>query len=209
MARYHGPVCRLCRREGTKLFLKGERCYTDKCAVSRRPYPPGQHGQARIKLTEYAVRLREKQKVRRVYGVLERQFQKYYFDAARRKGRTGEEMLGLLELRLDNIVHRLGFAFTRAQARQVVRHNHVLINGKRVNIPSVIVKVGDKVEIKPSSRNIKELQASLAQLDKRPTLSWLDTDRANFTGTVKARPVREELNEPAIREQYVVEYYSR
>lgn len=147
MARYHGPVCKLCRREGMKLFLKGERCYSEKCSYTRRPYPPGQHGQARIKLSEYAIRLREKQKVRRVYGVLERQFQKYYFDAARRKGRTGEQMLGLLESRLDNVVHRFGFAFTRSQARQLVRHGHVTINGRRVDIPSVILRPGDKVEI--------------------------------------------------------------
>ena len=209
MARYHGPVCKLCRREGIKLFLKGERCYTEKCAVTRRPYPPGQHGQARIKLSEYAVRLREKQKVRRVYGVLERQFQKYYFQATRRKGRTGEEMLGLLESRLDNVVHRMGFAFTRSQARQVVKHNHILINGKRVNIPSYLLNPGDKVEIKPASRTIKEINASLAQVEKRPMLSWLELDKANFAGVFKGAPVREEMNEPAIREQYVVEYYSR
>src|SRR5579872_3481810 len=171
MARYHGPVCKLCRREGMKLFLKGERCYSEKCAYTRRPYPPGQHGQARVKLSEYAIRLREKQKVRRVYGVVERQFQKYYFDAARRKGRTGEEMLGMLESRLDNVVHRLGFAFTRSQARQVVKHNHVLVNGKKVNIPSVILKAGDKVEIKQASRAIKEIVASLAQVEKRPVMS--------------------------------------
>lgn len=209
MARYNGPVCKLCRREGMKLFLKGERCYSEKCSYTRRPYPPGQHGQARVKLSEYAIRLREKQKVRRVYGVLERQFQKYYFDATRRKGRTGEQMLGLLESRLDNVVHRLGFAFTRAQARQVVRHGHVLINGKRVDIPSVILNPGDKVEIRQKSREIKEIAASLAQVDKRPVLSWLELDKANFAGTFKGAPVREEMNEPAIREQYVVEYYSR
>jgi small subunit ribosomal protein S4 len=147
--------------------------------------------------------------VRRIYGVLERQFQKYYFDAARRKGRTGEQMLGLLESRLDSIVHRLGFAFTRSQARQLVRHGHVLINGKRVDIPSIILKPGDKVEIRPKSREIKEVVASLAQVDKRPMLSWLELDKANFSGIFKGAPVREEMNEPAIREQYVVEYYSR
>jgi small subunit ribosomal protein S4 len=162
-----------------------------------------------VKLSEYAIRLREKQKVRRVYGVLERQFQRYYFDAARRKGRTGEQMLGLLESRLDNVVHRLGFAFTRAQARQVVRHGHVLVNGKRVDIPSVILRPGDKVEIRETSRAIKEIVASLAQVDKRPILSWLDLDKNAFSGTFKGAPVRDELNEPAIREQYVVEYYSR
>ena len=209
MARYHGPVCKLCRREAMKLFLKGERCYTEKCSYTRRPYPPGQHGQARVKLSEYAIRLREKQKVRRIYGVLEKQFQKYYFDAARRKGRTGEQMLGLLESRFDNVVQRLGFAFTRSQARQIVRHGHLTVNGKRVDIPSYILKPGDKIEVRPKSREIKEIVASLAQVDKRPQLSWLELDKANFAGTFKGAPVREEMNEPAIREQYVVEYYSR
>jgi small subunit ribosomal protein S4 len=192
-----------------KLFLKGERCYTEKCSYTRRPYPPGQHGQARVKLSEYAIRLREKQKVRRIYGVLERQFQKYYFDATRRKGRTGEQMLGLLESRFDNAVHRLGFAFTRSQARQLVRHGHLTVNGKRVDIPSYILRPGDKIEVRPKSREIKEIVASLAQVDKRPQLSWLELDKANFAGTFKGAPVREEMNEPAIREQYVVEYYSR
>src|SRR5690349_4939178 len=178
MARYVGPVCKLCRREGMKLYLKGERCYTEKCSYTRRPYPPGQHGQARIKLSEYAVRLREKQKVRRIYGVVERQFRKYYFDATRRKGRTGEEMLGLLESRLDNVVHRIGFASTRSHARQLVKHNHVLINGKRVNIPSFVLKAGDKIEIRESSRKIGDVNASLAQVEKRPMLSWLELDKA-------------------------------
>jgi small subunit ribosomal protein S4 len=209
MARYIGPVCKLCRREGMKLFLKGERCYSEKCSYTRRPYPPGQHGQGRIKLSEYAVRLREKQKVRRIYGVLERQFQSYYFDATRRKGRTGEEMLGLLESRLDNVVHRLGFAATRAEGRQLVKHNHVLVNGKRVNIPSFILRTGDKVAIREKSRAINSIAACLAQVEKRPMLSWLELDKANFSGVVKGAPVREELNEPQIREQYVVEYYSR
>jgi small subunit ribosomal protein S4 len=209
MARYIGPVCKLCRREGMKLFLKGERCYTEKCSYTRRPYPPGQHGQARIKLSEYAVRLREKQKVRRIYGVLERQFRDYYFDASRRKGRTGEQMLGLLESRLDNVVHRLGFAFTRSQARQIVKHNHVLVNGKRVNIPSYVMTAGDKIEIREKSRAMKEIVASLAQVEKRPQLTWLELDKNNFAGVFKGEPVREEMNEPQIREQLVVEYYSR
>src|ERR1700722_15167482 len=209
MARYIGPVCRLCRREGMKLFLKGERCYSEKCSYTRRPYPPGQHGQARIKLSEYAVRLREKQKVRRIYGVLERQFRDYYFDASRRKGRTGEQMLGLLESRLDNVVHRLGFAFTRSQARQVVKHNHVLVNGKRVNIPSFVVSAGDKIEIREKSRAIKEIVASLAQVEKRPHLTWLALDKTNFAGVFKGDPVHEEGTEPHIREQLVVEYFSR
>jgi small subunit ribosomal protein S4 len=209
MARYIGPVCKLCRRDGIKLFLKGERCYTDKCSVTRRPYPPGQHGQGRIKLTEFAVRLREKQKVRRIYGVLERQFRAYYFDATRRKGRTGEQMLGLIESRLDNVVHRLGFGSSRSEARQLVKHNHILVNGKRVNIPSYLLKKNDKVEVRPKSREIKSIVASLAAVDRRPQLSWLELDKANFAGTYKGMSVRDELNEPPIREQYIVEYYSR
>lgn len=209
MARYLGPVCKLCRRDGIKLFLKGERCYTDKCSVNRRPYPPGQHGQGRIKLTEFAVRLREKQKVRRIYGVLERQFRAYYFDATRRKGRTGEQMLGLIESRLDNVVHRLGFGSSRSAARQLVKHGHILINGKRVDIPSYLLRKGDKVEVRPKSREIKAIVASLAAVDRRPQLSWLELDKASFAGTYKGMSVRDELNEPPIREQYIVEYYSR
>ena len=209
MARYIGPVCKLCRREGMKLYLKGDRCYTEKCSVTRRPYPPGQHGQARIKLSEYGLRLREKQKVRRIYGILERQFGQYFDRAARMKGSTGENMLGLLERRLDNIVHRMGFAATRAEGRQLVKHNHVLVNGKRLNIPSYVLRVGDKVEIREKSRGLKLVAQSLAGADRRPIVSWLEVDRGNFTGTLRGMPVREELNEPAIREQYVVEYYSR
>lgn len=209
MARYVGPVCKLCRREGMKLYLKGERCYSEKCAQTRRPYPPGQHGQGRIKLSEYAVRLREKQKVRRVYGVLERQFSGYFQEASRRKGRTGEEMLALLERRLDNAVHRLGFASSRSEARQLVRHGHVQVNGKRLDIPSYVVRVGDKITLTEGARKFKFVTAAIAGADKRPIASWLDVDRANFTGTVKGAPVREDLNEPEIREQLVVEYYSR
>jgi small subunit ribosomal protein S4 len=209
MARYVGPVCKLCRREGTKLYLKGDRCFSDKCAVSRRPYPPGQHGQARIKLSEYALRLREKQKARRVYGLLEKQFRGYYDDASRMAGRTGEEMLGLLERRLDNVVCRMGFATTRAQGRQLVRHNHVLVNGKRVNIPSFRVKSGDKVEIREASRKIAFITAALTAAESRQRPSWIEVDKENFVGTLRQLPLREELNEPAIREQYIVEYYSR
>ena len=209
MARYIGPVCKLCRREGMKLFLKGERCYSEKCSYTRRPYPPGQHGQGRIKLSEYAVRLREKQKVRRIYGVLERQFREYYFDATRRKGRTGEQMLGLLESRLDNVVHRLGFAATRVEARQLVQHGHININGKRVDIPSYLLRNNDKIEIREKSRELKSIALSLAQVEKRPMMSWLELDKANFAGTYKGQAVREEMNEPQIREQLVVEYYSR
>lgn len=192
-----------------KLYLKGERCYSEKCSVTRRPYPPGQHGQGRIKLSEYAVRLREKQKVRRIYGVLERQFRGYFHEASRRKGRTGEEMLALLERRLDNVVHRLGFGSSRSEARQLVRHGHVHVNGRRLDIPSYVVRVGDKVELTEAARKFKLVAASVAGAEKRPVASWMEADRANFLGNVKGTPVREDLNEPEIREQLVVEYYSR
>lgn len=209
MARYLGPVCKLCRREGTKLYLKGERCFSEKCAVSRRPYPPGQHGQGRIKLSEYGLRLREKQKVRRIYGLLEKQFAGYYVQASHLKGPTGEEMLGLMERRLDNVVHRMGFAVSRAQARQLVRHNHILVNGKRVNIPSYRVSPNDKVEVREKSRKIVFVQHALSVAEGRPTPGWVEVDKDHFVGTVKSMPIRDELNEPALREQYVVEYYSR
>ena len=192
-----------------KLYLKGERCYTEKCAVTRRPYPPGQHGQARIKLSEYGLRLREKQKVRRIYGVLERQFSKYFELSSRMKGSTGENMLGVLERRLDNMMCRLGFASTRAEGRQLVKHNHVLVNGKRLNIPSYVLRVGDKVEIRESSRKIPAIVSALAASERRPIVSWIEVNKAEFVGTLKGMPLREELNEPTIREQYVVEYYSR
>lgn len=209
MARYIGPVCKLCRREGMKLYLKGERCYSEKCSFTRRPYPPGQHGQGRIKLSEYAIRLREKQKVRRVYGVLEKQFRGYYTAASRRKGRTGEEMLSLLERRLDNVVYRLGFAGSRTDARQLLRHGHILINGKRVDIPSYVVNVGEKIELVEKARTFVRVQLAIASADKRPVLSWVDIDRENFAGSLSSAPVRDELNEPEIDEQLVVEYYSR
>jgi small subunit ribosomal protein S4 len=209
MARYVGPVCKLCRREGMKLYLKGERCYSEKCAYTRRPYPPGQHGQGRIKLSEYAVRLREKQKMRRIYGVLERQFQGYYQEASRRKGRTGEEMLALLERRLDNTIYRSGFAASRAEARQLVRHGHVQINGKRVDIPSYQVRTGEKLELTEGARKFAKVGASIAGAEKRNPASWVEVDKANFNLSIKTAPPREDLNEPEIREQLVVEYYSR
>lgn len=209
MARYLGPVCKLCRREGMKLYLKGDRCFSDKCAVSRRPYPPGQHGQGRIKLSEYGLRLREKQKMRRVYGLLEQQFARYYKNASHMKGRTGEEMLGLIERRLDNVVHRMGFAVSRAQGRQLVRHNHVLVNGKRVNIPSFRVNPNDKIEIREKSRKIGFVQTSLDAAENKQRASWVEVDKGTFSGVFRSMPVRDELNEPQIREQYVVEYYSR
>lgn len=209
MARYIGPVCKLCRREGMKLYLKGDRCYSEKCSFTRRPYPPGQHGQGRIKLSEYAIRLREKQKVRRIYGVLEKQFRSYYHTASARKGRTGEEMLSLLERRLDNLVYRMGFAASRSDARQLLRHGHVRVNGKRVNIPSYVTKVGDEVTLTDKGQKFKRVAGAAEGADRRPMLSWLEVDRAKFTGKLKSSPVREELNEPLIDEQLVVEYYSR
>jgi small subunit ribosomal protein S4 len=160
-------------------------------------------------MSEYGLRLREKQKVRRIYGVLERQFRRYFGEANRKKGRTGEQMISLLERRMDSVVHRMGFAGTRAAARQLIKHNHVTVNGKHLNIPSYLVLNGDKIEIDEASRKIPDLLAAIASADKRPTVTWLECDRANFAGTVKGSPVRDELNEPAIREQYVVEYYSR
>lgn len=209
MARYIGPVCKLCRREGMKLFLKGDRCYSEKCAYTRRQYPPGQHGQARIKMTGYGERLREKQKVRRIYGVLEKQFQRYYVEAARRKGRTGEEMLAQLEGRMDNVVYRLGFAQTRSEARQLVKHAHFLVNGKRVDIPSVQLRPGDKIQVREKSQKIGAITTALANVDKRPMMSWLELEKDKFLGTYKGVSQREELNEPAIKEQFIVEYYSR
>src|SRR5262249_51297487 len=170
---------------------KGDRSARRRSWATGRRYPPGQHGQGRVKLTEYAVRLREKQKTRRIYGVLERQFRAYYHDAARRKGRTGEQMLALIESRLDNVVHRLGFASSRNEARQLVKHAHILVNGKRVDIPSYALKAGDKIEVRPKSREIKFIAASLAQVDRRPQLSWLDLDKTNFAGTFKGIPVRD------------------
>jgi small subunit ribosomal protein S4 len=189
--------------------LKGARCFTEKCSVSRRPYPPGQHGQARIKLSEYGLRLREKQKMRRIYGLLESQFARAYGEATRLPGRTGEEMLGLIERRLDNVVLRMGFASSRAQGRQLVLHRHVLVNGKSVNIPSYRVNPGDKIEIDERSKKIGFIQAALAGAEARPRGSWLEVDKDAMSGVFKSMPVRDEMNEPSMREQYVVEYYSR
>lgn len=208
MARYTGPSCKLCRREGTKLFLKGERCYTDKCSFDRRPYPPGQHGQRRIKFTEYGIRLREKQKVRRIYGMLERQFRSYFAKADRTKGVTGEALLGLLERRLDSVAYRLGFAWTRADGRQLVRHKHVTVNGKVVNIPSFLVKPGDVVSIREKSRQKSRIAGAQAGVDRRGVPEWLELDRETLTGTVKTMPNREEITLP-IQEQLIVEFYSR
>jgi len=208
MARYTGPSCKLCRREGLKLFLKGERCYTDKCSFDRRPYPPGQHGQRRIKFTEYGIRLREKQKVRRMYGMLERQFRSYFDRADRTKGVTGEAFLGLLERRLDSVTYRLGFAWTRADGRQLVRHKHVQVNGKTVNVPSFLVKPGDVITLREKSRDKARVQAALAGVERRGVPEWIEFDKETLTGTIKTLPNREEITLP-IQEQLIVEFYSR
>lgn len=209
MARYTGPVCRMCRREDMKLFLKGDRCYTDKCSYERRAYPPGQHGQGRrSKRTDYGEQLREKQKVRRMYGLLESQFKGYYKKANQMKGVTGENLLQLLECRLDNLVYRLGFASTRSEARQLVRHRHFAVNGRICNIPSALLRPGDVVEVKERSRKIARIGDALSALDRRGLPSWLEVDREAFKGTLKDLPVREELTMP-IREQLIVELYSK
>lgn len=208
MARYTGPSCRLCRREGTKLFLKGDRCYSDKCAVERRNYPPGQHGQRRPKFSSYGEQLREKQKVKRIYGLLERQFRLTFERAERQRGITGANLLVLLERRLDNMVYRLGFAPSRAAARQLVTHGHFTVNGRKVNIPSYLVSPGDVIELKPSSRNIQMIQESLEAVVRRGVPSWLELDKEQFRGKVLALPTREELTMP-VREQLIVELYSK
>lgn len=208
MARYRDAKCRLCRREGQKLFLKGARCFTDKCAIERRNYPPGQHGLNRTKLTPYGVQLREKQKVRRIYGVLEAQFRRYFKAAERSKGVTGENLLLMLERRLDNLVYRMGFASSRSEARQLVRHRHFLVNGKRVNLPSYLAKPGDVVEVKESSRTIARINDALEALPRREQSSWLVTDRATFKGTFKDLPSRDDLT-VQVQEQLIVELYSK
>jgi len=208
MARYIGPVCRLCRREGTKLFLKGDRCFSEKCAIERRNYPPGQHGQTRPRFSDYGMQLREKQKVKRIYGLLEKQFENTMSTANRMKGRTGENLLSLLERRLDNVVFRLGFATSRAEARQLVRHGHFLVNGRRATIPSMLVRTGTKITVAESSRQITRIVGALEALERRSVPSWLEIDKDNFEGTVKALPVREEITLP-IQEQLIVELYSR
>ena len=208
MARYTDSVCRLCRREGLKLFLKGERCYTDKCAIERRNYPPGEHGQGRPKFSEYALQLREKQKVKRLYRVLEGQFRRYFQMAERSRGITGEILLQLLERRLDNMVYRMGFATSRAEARQLVRHGHFLVNGHKVNIPSALLDVGDVVAVRERSRTIGRVQEALAQAEHRGAPDWLEVNREGFTAHVKALPKRAELTMP-INEKLIVELYSK
>ena len=209
MARDTGAVCRKCRREGQKLFLKGDRCYTDKCAVERRPFAPGQHGNARNKkMSEYGMQLREKQKARRYYGVLESQFRKYYEMANAKKGVTGENLLSILETRLDNVIYRLGFAMSRPAARQLVRHGHFTINGKKVDIPSYLVKPGEVIALKDSSRSLDKFKGSLEANGSRPAPKWLDFDQNTLTAKVVAFPAREDIDLP-IEEHLIVELYSK
>ena len=208
MARYTAAVCRLCRREGQKLFLKGDRCYTDKCAADRRPYPPGQHGQGRTKVSEYGRQLREKQKARRYYGVLESQFRDYYEVAAAKKGKTGENLLALLESRLDNVVYRLGFAMSRAEARQLVLHGHFLINGRKVNIPSFLVKPGMIITLKEKSRNLDKIKSVIEANSFRQPPKWLEYDANALVAKVSTVPSREDIDIP-IEEQLIVEFYSK
>ncbi len=208
MARYTESVCRLCRREMMKLFLKGDRCYTDKCAVERRAYAPGQHGLRRAKLSEYGAQLREKQRAKRIYGMLERQFRKTFFNADRQKGITGDNLLQLLERRMDNIVYRSGFARSRNQARQLVLHNHFLVNGKRVNIPSYLVKAGDTITVREKSRKCQAIIEALESVDRRGIPEWVMLEKEKFTAKVMAIPTREQIMTP-LREHLIVELYSK
>ncbi len=208
MARYRESVCRFCRRETEKLFLKGDRCYTDKCGVERRNYPPGEHGRGRQKQTDYGTQLREKQKVRRIYGILEKQFRNYAHMAERQKGVTGENLLRLLESRLDNVVFRMGFASSRTQARQLVNHGHFIVNGRKVTIPSFRTKPGAVIEVREKSRKILAIEDALKTVTRRGVPHWLEVDAANFRGEVKALPSREDLSD-TIREQLIVEFYSK
>ncbi len=208
MARYTESVCRICRREGQKLFLKGDRCYSDKCAVDRRAYAPGQHGQGRRKLSEYGTQLREKQKVRRAYGILEGQFAHYFEMANKKEGVTGENLLSILESRLDNVVYRLGLAVSRPEARQLVSHAHFTVNGKKVNIPSYLVKAGDVIAVKEGSRKSTKFDAILASTEGRIVPKWLDMNRDTLEGKVIALAEREDIDMP-IQEHMIVEYYSK
>ena len=208
MANYTGPVCRICRREGVKLFLKGTRCMTDKCAIERRSYPPGQHGQGRSRVTDYSAQLREKQKLRRMYGVLERQFRVTFKRAERQNGVTGENLLRLLEQRLDNVVYRIGFALSRKQARQLVNHGHILLNGKKADIPSITASVGDVITVKPKSHELLAITSALEVADGRSAPNWIDIDRDAFRGTINALPAKDEIGAP-VNEQVIVELYSR
>ena len=208
MAKYRGPVCRLCRREGEKLFLKGSRCMTEKCAIERRSYPPGQHGQARPRISDYSLQLREKQKLRRIYGLQERQFRGIFERAERQSGVTGEALLRLLETRLDNVVYRLGFGASRKEARQLINHGHLLVNGRKLSVPGALMKAGDVVEVRPGSRELVPIQSALAAVDGRGIPEWLELDKAAYKGSVRALPTKDQIVLP-VNEQMVVELYSR
>ena len=208
MARYRGSVCRLCRREGTKLFLKGDRCFSEKCAVDRRAYPPGVHGQGRTRFSDFGVQLREKQKVKRMYGLLEKQFRQTFDRAASMKGRSGENLLVLLERRLDNVVFRMGYATSRAEARQLVRHGHFRVDGRRVSTPSMLVKPGWTITLRERSKKVERITAALEALEGRSVPQWLEIDKESMQGMVKQLPVREDIPLP-IDEQLIVELYSR
>jgi len=208
MARYLGPVCRMCRREGLKLFLKGERCYTDKCAIERRNYPPGAHGQGRARFSEFSIRLREKQKVKRIYRLLETEFAHYFELAERMPGITGENLLVLLERRLDNLAYRLGFANSRSQARQLVRHGHIAVNGKVVNLPSYLVGVGQEVSVAEASRQVKTITEAIELSQRRGTPPWIALEREQFRGSLRTLPARADITIP-ISEKLIVEHYSK
>ncbi len=208
MARYTDAVCKLCRREGQKLFLKGARCYTDKCALARRAYAPGQHGQGRKKSSEYGLQLRAKQMTRRYYGVLESQFRDYYEKATKKEGKTGDELLTILESRLDNVVYRMGWAASRAEARQLVVHGHFTVNGKRVDIPSYLTKIGEVVSIKEKSRQSEKIKAVLEANSARPVPKWLEVNNEAFEGKIVAMPTRDEID-LAVDETLIVELYSK
>ena len=208
MARYTESVCRLCRRENLKLFLKGERCYTDKCAIERRNYPPGEHGQGRPKFSEYSIQLREKQKVKRIYRLMESQFRRTFDQASRIKGITGETLLVFLERRLDNVTYRLGFASSRAEARLLVRHGHILVNGKRLNIPSYQVRVGDVISVKEQSRQMARILTAMEGVQRRGVPDWAELDRDNCRGRIKILPTRSDITMP-INEKLIVELYSK
>ncbi len=208
MARYTDSVCRLCRRENLKLFLKGERCYTDKCAIERRNYPPGQHGQGRPKFSEYSIQLREKQKVKRMYGLLEKQFRRTFAEANRTKGITGETLLILLERRLDNVAYRLGFASSRAEARTLVRHGHLLVNGRKTNIPSYTVRAGDVISVKEQSRPLGRVVSAMEGVQRRGVPDWAELDREAVSGRIKILPSRGDITMP-INEKLIVELYSK
>jgi len=208
MARYTDAVCRLCRREGAKLFLKGDRCFSDKCAIERRAYAPGQHGQGRQRFSDYGLQLREKQKVKRMYGLMEKQFRRTFVRASQMKGRTGDNLLLLLERRFDNVVYRLGYTTSRAEARQLIKHGHFHLNGRKATIPSIMVNAGDAVTLREKSKKVVRISGALETLEEKSVPQWLEIDKAESKRTIKVLPTREDVTHP-IQEQLIVELYSR